>query len=387
MDILKSLFWLSGMSILTCWGIYPAIITVLSGMTRMRGIREKRNGIGGSVDLSFSVIISAYNEERRIGRRIKNLLEMRCKKALEIIVGSDGATDKTVRVVKQLGDPRVKVFAFEKNRGRALVHNDCAREASGDILLFTDAETIFEADFIDVIGAHFDDGEVGAVSGRMIYLNQNDSSIGRSAGFYWRYEEMIRRSESELGILGFGTGACLAIRKEAYRPIGPSEDIDYAETLELVGDGYRVVYEPKAIAYDFISETARGAFKTRVRQTSRSFKSILRRTFSMKIVARPGVFLAALFHKTFRHLTPFFMLFLLVSSFGLFGSKPVYTIIFLAQIVLYSLALIGWKYHAPRRYTFLFTVPFNFVILNLGRGVGVLAALLGKEKSSYQTVR
>lgn len=387
MVILKLLFWASFCAILICWIIYPIFVCVAA---QVRKVFWKRKGYSQANELGYSIIIAAYNEEDRISQRIRNLRQLNCENFVEILIGSDGSTDNTLEAAKQSGYPEVKVYAFEKNRGRASVHNDCVRHAKGDIIIFTDAETNFESDFIQRIGPHFGAPSVGAVSGRIMYLNENHSSISKTAGVYWQYEEIIRRSESALGILGFGTGACLAMRKEIYRPIGVTEDVDYAATLDAIANGYRVLYEPDALAYDYISETASGAFRTRIRQTSRCFKSVLRRIFATPILMRrPGIFAAALIHKTFRHLTPLFMLFLLVANFLLISRGSLYDSLFLLQVFFYSLAAAGYLFSGlfSGRFSSLIFFPYNFTLLNISRGIGVIIAVFGKDRATYRTAR
>lgn len=380
--LLGILFWLSAVCLVLSWIGYPACIFLLV-------IMQKDNKFVKRNDLqSVSFIIAAFNEEALIKDRINNLRLLNGDYPLEIIIGSDGSTDNTAEKAISFGLPEVKVFSFRENRGRAMVHNDCAVKAEGDILIFTDAETMFEKDFLEKILPYFADPEVGAVSGRIVYRNENKSDIGRSAGLYWRYEERIRMSESKLSILGFGTGAALAMRKTAYTSIGATEDIDYAATLEAAAKGYRVIYEPAALAYDFISETAEGAFRTRVRQTSRCFKSVLNRIFSRQILLkRPSLFCAALMHKTFRHLTPFFMLAIFISNFFLINSGIVYYISLFLQLAFYILAASGFltddRVRGPLRH--LLALPYNFVLLNIGRGVGVVVAIAGRDRATYQT--
>jgi len=305
--IIELLFWLNILFIMMSWVIYPVALFFLVRFKKEQAIS---NDSYGAIQKPFvSFIVAANNEEQNIQKRIENLISISGSWHFEIIIASDGSTDNTVETARALGYPELRVIEFEKNRGRATVHNDCSDLAKGDILLFTDAETIFAPDFLEFIMPYLNYHDVGAVSGRIVYLNQDSSEIGRSAGIYWRFEEFIRTSESRLGILGFGTGAALAIRKTAYKAIGPTEDIDYAATLAVCAENFQVKYEPMAKAYDYISETTSGAFSTRIRQTARCFKSVINRIFTSPIlIHRPKVMLAALMHKTFRHITPFFML-------------------------------------------------------------------------------
>jgi hypothetical protein len=178
------------------------------------------------------------------------------------------------------------------------------------------------------------------------------------------------------------------MRKQAYTPIVPTEDIDYAATLEAAARDYKIFYEPTAIAYDYISQTAAGAFRTRVRQTARCFGSVLKRIVSGPILLkRPALFWAALMHKTFRHLTPFFMLAAIFSNSFLLDAGTIYVVSFLLQLIFYCLAIggliAGDVVRGPWRH--ILTLPYNFVLLSIGRGVGVIVAIMGRSRASYQT--
>lgn len=368
--------------LLLTWIIYPVGIVVLAKLGRNHRLRN--NGDKPKI----SIIIAAYNEEKNITNRIENLLHQKGNYPLEILVGSDGSTDNTVNITQALNYPGVKAFDFKENRGRALVHNDCATRADGEILFFTDAETIFEDDFIEKIAPYFSDPSVGAVSGRIYYVNKDKTSIGHSAGLYWNYEELMRVAESKLGLLTFGTGAALAIRKIAFNRLNATEDIDYAATLEACARGYKVLYEPQASAYDYISETPAGAFKTRIRQTSRCFKSVIQRIFTARILLKhPFIFCAAMLHKVFRHLTPFFMILLFFSNLFLLNAGPHFVVLFFLQIIFYLMALGGYliDFYNLKLLKSLFSLPYTFLLLNISRGIGVVWAILGKEKATYQT--
>jgi cellulose synthase/poly-beta-1,6-N-acetylglucosamine synthase-like glycosyltransferase len=223
------------------------------------------------------------------------------------------------------------------------------------------------------------------VSGRIQYVNEDDSSITVSAGTYWRLEEKLRSWESALGILAFGTGAAFCIRRELYEPISANEDIDYALSMSVVQRGYRVAYEPEAIAFDLISATLNGAHRARVRQTSRASKSILGRLFKTPaLVTRPGILFSVLSHKTLRHLTPFLMLSLVASNFFLWSFGEWYYLTMICQLVFYFLALLGgigyllgWKLKP-------LAFPFTFVVLNSSRLWGMMDALFRSPPSVYR---
>lgn len=374
-------FWTSAFLLFMTWIGYPMLVI---GFASLRPTRARCDAIGRLP--TFSVIVAAYNEEKNIGSRIRSLL-VEAPNALEILIGCDGCTDKTAEIARTFGG-KVRVLEFPTNRGRALVHNDCVAQAKGEVVLFTDAETRFGDGCVEKLLAAFRDPTVGAVSGRIVYVNAAASPIGQSARAYWDLEERLRVAESKLDILGFGTGAVLALRKDLYRPIGATEDIDYAATLDIALGGYRILYEPSALAFDYISESVYGAARTRARQTSRSFLAIGRRLLSQRALGRPGVLLAGLFHKTFRHFTLAFLLGCLLGNVGVLTERGFYFVALVLQVIFYGLAFVGFVLHVSGKgSTRLVNIPYNFVAQSLFRIVGLFRGLARRGAASYTTVR
>jgi len=205
---LSLLYWISFFLLLFTWIFYLIFLYLIKLITVKN--EEKLNY---SYQPRISFIIAAHNEEAEIAERIKNILALDYPKELiEVIVASDGSTDNTNEIViNEFGnDSKVKLLAFEGRRGRAYIHNESVKEASADLIVFTDSKTRFDSKLLKNLIPYFSDPKVGAVSGRVYYKNTNQSSITESAGIYWKYEELIRKLESDIGVLSFGTGAGLA---------------------------------------------------------------------------------------------------------------------------------------------------------------------------------
>ena len=220
----------------------------------------------------ISVIIAAYNEEKNIENRIQNILKQDyILDNIEIIVASDGSTDKTVEIAKKYEKHNVKVLDFRENIGRATVHNNAVDIAKGEILIFTDAETIFEKDFIKEIIAPFYKKDVGCAIGNLKYVSNTNKSVQISEGIYFKFEKFIRKLESDLCILSTGTGACMGVRKNLWENLLPTDDVDFATPLDVIRKGYKVIYVPTAIAYDLPFLSLKREFFARIRQTSKNF--------------------------------------------------------------------------------------------------------------------
>lgn len=386
MTVIQLVFWLSLAGVLHTWGFYPAAMLVVSRWAKAgTGRREKRELLAC---YSVSFIVAARNEEETIFRRIQNLVEIsRGLKDVEVIVVSDGSRDGTCGEVLRARErwPSVRLLHFPEPVGRAVLHNEAAKICTGDILVFTDAETEFHPDFLPIILNHFEDPKVGAVSGRVYYVNERQSSVTISAGLYWKMEERMRAAESKLGILAFGTGAAFCMRRELYFPMhSPNDDVDYWETLSLVGRGFRIKYEPKAIAYDILDPNLTVTHKVRAKRTAMALRSMVDGLFRFRLWRRPGILFCLFSHKLMRHFSPFFLLGLLWSNMLLLKKGAFYEMTLLLQGTFYSMAAIGFVCHKKRWNWKPFVIPFNFFLLNFSRLLGAVRAALSKPPSSYR---
>jgi cellulose synthase/poly-beta-1,6-N-acetylglucosamine synthase-like glycosyltransferase len=376
------LYWASLVALVHTWGLY----TVCLLAWRLFRPAPGRPTVGRAAP-SVTFIVAAHNEERSIRGRLENLRTLVSPEgSAEVLVASDG-TDSTGEIVRefQKGWGAVRLLEFPDRRGRSTVHNEAASTATGEILVFTDAETRFDEAFLDHILPHFQDPSVAAVSGRITYINEKDSSITRSAGLYWRWEERLRSWESDLGLLAFGTGAAFCMRRELYTPMpGAHDDVDYWETLSLVGRGYRLRYEPRALAFDTLSPEVETTHRVRVRKTAMAFRSILQAVRAFGLWRRPEILFSIVSHKLLRHVSPALLLSLLVSNAALWSRGSWYRWTLIIQGVFYSLALLGGVGHA-RGWTWKpLSIPFNFVLLNYSRMLGLVSGIIRKPPPTYR---
>lgn len=384
-DLTAIVYWVSLICVSHTWGLYWVVLYCWCHL-KPDSNENQYNESCPSASVSF--IIAARNEEKSIAERIENLREISSGLHwVEVLVGSDGSQDQTCREIlkAQKEWPVVRLFDFPTPRGRSAVHNDMVKQAKGEILVFTDAETRFDPLFLRYIIPRFRNPMVGAVSGRIYYRNLEDSSITVSAGLYWELEEKLRTMESHLGILAFGTGAAFCMRRELYMPMKAAhDDVDFWETLSVAGRGLKVEYEPRAKAYDTIYASLAPTHHVRVRRTSKAFRSILGGVLEFRLWRRPAVLFSVVSHKLLRHLSPFFLLLLLASNLlvASYGSWYVFTLV--AQSIIYGLGALGWVAHARGVKFKPVALPFNFLLLNYSRLFGVLHGLVKKPPSSIR---
>ena len=380
---MKVVWWISFAIVFWYYVGYTIVLATLAK------IKKPNDNIIYNYTPRVSIVISAYNEERVISRRIHNCLDLNYPKdKLEIIIGSDGSTDNTVKIAKEIAqqNQNIVVLDFQKNRGRSQVHNDCVQAASGDIICFTDADTVYERDCIRKLVRHYADPNVGAVGGELRSRSFSKDALGNGQGMYWRWEYALRRWQSILGVLTKTSGANMSIRKSLYHPLPNDIDIDQAVGPMVILQGYRVVHEPEAIAYEEFPTSMRGELHARRRFTIRALTALLR----YKILLNPLKFPAISFHlisyRVVRYLVPVLLISLFISNALLLRESPnLYTITFIGQSLFYSLSIIGFILQRTGKKFFLFSIPFAFVWFYTGILWGLVEFISGKRIFSYET--
>jgi cellulose synthase/poly-beta-1,6-N-acetylglucosamine synthase-like glycosyltransferase len=335
-------------------------------------------------DIPFvSVILSVYNEEAALPAKLANVLALDYPRdRLELIVASDGSNDRTTEVVAEAEDERVRLLDYPSRRGRALVSNDAVETARGEWLLFTDADTKMAPDFLQALLTHLLDEGVGVVDGSMICVNEADSAIAEDVGFYWRYESALKQAESQLGWLSSTFGACTAVRRSVFRPLLPTEDVDFTTPLDAVKDGYRVIHEPAARAYEVTHSDLRTQFNARVRMVTKNLPGTLRK-IDRRLLCRPLVLLALVSHKLLRWATPVLLLAALGLNIALAIQGRFFALL-AAQLAFYVAALIGGAAEALGRRVPIASSAFSFAVANAGFLVGIVNSLRRVRITFYE---
>lgn len=353
---------------------YPALLGFFSFFKRKQLIHDK------NAEPLVSIIIAAYNEEKVIKDRLQNIFSSDYpKEKIEVIVASDGSTDRTAEIANAFVGGRVKVFKFNTKRGRAAVQDDTVKHATSGILFFTDAETKYDTYCIRNMVKHYADEKVGCVCGRLIAKNLDDSALGLGQKLYWRFEYFLRTSQSKLGILSKATGANMSIRKSLYKNVQPEADIDTVAPLNVVLAGYRVVYEEDAVAYETFSLDFSRQFLIRQRYVLYSFWTFKYYFNLLNPFAHPVVAVNLISYKLLRYLTPVFLIALFFLNLALVGKSTFYNSCFILQSLFYLFALAGFMLMKTDYKTKIFSVPFSICYLELGILSGVIKFLQGKK--------
>jgi len=332
-------------------------------------------------------LITAYNEGKNIANKLNNaLLSDYPADRLEIVVASDGSTDGTDRIVKDFSERGVRLIRVEGRVGKTETQNRAVLMATGDVIIFSDATTVYERNAIRKIVRNYADHTVGAVSGRYEYYNPTNASIGIGTILFWKYENLIKRSQTRIKTITGCCGCIYSVRRNLYTPLPPDIISDLVEPLKILEKGYRIVFEPEAIAHEETTEKTREEFQMRVRVISRGMRGLL----YMKILFNPFkhgfVSFQLISHKLFRWLVPVYMIMLFASNAYLID-KPFYTETFFLQVVFYGMALVGWfgeRYHLKNK---LFSIPLYFLTVNIASMISLFKTIKGYKAVTWETVR
>lgn len=362
---------------------YPVLLFII------QAVYSKKHHIDESFTPKVTLIVSCFNEADVIESKINNSLNIDYPKdQLQILFVSDGSTDQTDELVKKSNDPRIQLIRQEGRLGKTSGLNLAVPEATGDIIVFSDANAMYQPNALKKLVRHFADQQVGLVVGAAIYTDGNESSAAQSENSYWEYELLIKSWESNIHSVVGGDGAIYAIRKSLYDPLDAKDINDFVNPLEIIAKGFRGIFDREAIcleetAGDFVKEA-----KRKERIVNRSFRGLMK----VKRVMNPfktGFFaLEVISHKLLRWLIPFFLLGIAVTSvIHAYDNIFVFKILYVLEMLFLWLAIIGFLLHKSKKSSIVFFLPYYFLMVNYFSMIGVFKALLGDIQVTWSSPR
>lgn len=334
----------------------------------------------------MTVLLTVHNEQDVIQQRIANLLECSYPHdRLKVLVASDGSTDQTANLVRAIADDRVSLMETP-GLGKTGTQNLALKKVDSDIVVFTDADIVFDSEFLNRIAERFRDARVGAVDGRLLYSKKTGDSTIDSQGFYWNYELKVRHLESQLGWLAVVAGASFAVRRDLLQPMESSIGEDCIVPLDVAQQGFLVVHEPAAMAYNEFEEGAGLTLRRRIRQTLRNWQGTWSRPELLNPIRHPFYALALWSHKLLRWLSPVFLLVALITSSWLLITAPNIFSIAAAvpYLALFGMAGLGWLSTAIGHRIPGTGVALSFLLANTAFLVGIVRATLGSRIHAYR---
>lgn len=374
MFLAKTIFFSSIFMIFYVYLGYPALVFLI-GLVRNKKV--KRGNYGPYV----SILIAAYNEEDSIEATLKNKLEIDYPKdKLEIIVVSDGSTDNTESLVRQYEQQGVKLLIQKPRAGKTSALNMALAEAKGEILVFSDANSIYELDAVPMLVRNFADPGVGYVTGKMIYTNPDGATIGDGCTTYMKYENTLRSLETKLGSIVGVDGGIDAVRKNLYQSMNPDQLPDFVLPLKVVDQGYRVVYEPKAILKEPSLKTPKDEYKMRVRVSLRSLWAMMDMRQLLNIIKFKLFAWQLWSHKMLRYLCFIFLVGAYVTNLMLWSEGSFYKSLFILQNMAYLGTIVSpLVEHKGHNSRVLYLLNY-FALLNLAAAHAFFKFLIGQKQ-------
>ncbi len=301
---------------------------------------------------------------------------------VQIVFVSDGSTDRTNEILKAVTDPNIEAIFLPHRSGKAVALNQAVLRARHEILAFSDASTLFASDTLRKLSRHFSDGRVGAVCGALRFQASAESQ--QTEGVYWKYESMIRLMETRLGATLTASGAAYAMRRNAYIPLAPGTVLDdFVIPMNARKAGYRVLYDPEAIATDYAPESIKGEFTRRVRLATGSFASLM-----FLLLVPMGAFgrFAFISHKLLRWILPLILCSLLVSNIALLR-YPGYVLFGVLQLFFYAWAGFGFLFRERIQNVRFALLAYFLLVMNVAFLVGMFRCLTKREEGAWQRVQ
>ena len=381
MVLAQIIFWSSVAVLFYVYCGYPMLVYAVS---RAFGKSVAR----GPFEPSVTIVITAYNEENGIRAKIENTLLVEYpKEKLEIIVASDGSNDATEEIVRQFSNRGVQLFRQEGRAGKTATQNAAVERSKGEIILFSDATTMYRPDVLSSLLPNFADSSIGCVAGKLVYVNSADTNIGSGAKKYWSYETFLKEHESRACSL-IGVSGCLyAVRKSAYVPMYPEACSDFLICTVLYRQGLRSVYEPNAVCTEETNQRTREEFQMRVRVISQTFTDLWRNRDILNIFKTGFYGIEVISHKLLRYAVPLFLLLILFSSAYLALYERFFTLVLALEVGFYLCAFVAWLLELRRVKLGVFAVPLYFVLTNVSSTIGFYKFLRGHRFAQWEPIR
>ena len=360
---------------------YPLLVYIFS---RLFPKAVKR----GLIEPTVTVLITAFNEESAIRQKIENTLKLEHPTdKLEIIVASDGSTDATDEIVKEYADRGVQLFRQEGRVGKTVTQNNAVKRATGEIILFSDATTEYSPDVLTKVLPNFADETVGCVAGRLVYVDDADSNVGKGAQGYWNYETFIKTAESAACSLIGASGCLYAVRRSAYREMYAEACSDFLICTILYRQGLRSVFEPDAVCYEETNRESKGEMQMRIRVISQTFTDLWRNVDMLNPFKSGFYAIELVSHKVLRYAVPLLLLGIFISAGLLAASSLFFSVIFLLQVLFYLCALAGWLLERTGRKASLLAIPLYFVLANLASVIAFFRFVRGERVATWEPIR
>ena len=376
---MEFLFWLSLTLLFYIYFGYPLLASAVAKLAyRTVGKRE-------DYQPKVSILIAAYNEANDIESTLRNKLALDYPEdKIELLVISDESedgTDEIVREVAQGSSFPIRLFRQVPRQGKTAGLNTLVPETFGDIILFSDANSQWDAQAVSRLCSNFADPDVGYVTGKMVYVNDDGSLVGDGCSAYMKYENWLREQETRIGSVVGVDGGIDAMRKSLYQSLNADQLPDFVQPLKVVEKGYRVVYESRALLKEEALNDSDSELSMRVRVSLRALWALKDMKHLMNPLNGPLFAWQLISHKLLRYTAFVPLLTLALSTLLLAPNWGIYTLAFVGFVTFTLLAWTGFRRESKAQsLSVAYSVPYYFALLNIASYKAVIAFLKGEKK-------
>jgi cellulose synthase/poly-beta-1,6-N-acetylglucosamine synthase-like glycosyltransferase len=355
-------------------------------LVRIKRIFRQKQKFQENYTPRITLMVAAYNEEAYIKEKINNSLSLDYPKDhIQFLFVTDGSDDKTPEIVREY--QQILLMHKSERQGKIMAVERAMSEVTGEIVIFTDANTLLNNDALKNIVRHFANPKVGVVSGEKRILNRDiDEAAGAGEGFYWKYESKLKKWDDELYSVMGAAGELFAIRTKLFEPI-PKDSLieDFYMSFKIVEKGYKIAYEPDAYALEEPSASVKEELKRKVRIAAGGIQSIVRLSELLNPFKYGVITFQYVSHRALRWtLAPLALPIIFILNIFLLDQGWIYQVSMVAQIVFYMSALIGYLLEKKHiRFKLLF-IPYYFCMMNYAVYAGFKRYLKGSQSVLWE---
>ncbi len=338
---------------------------------------------------TVALFVSCYNEINVIEDKIQNSLAIDYPRdKIDYIFISDGSDDGTDEIIKRYQDQGIKLIRQEGRLGKTSGLNLAMPTTQAEIIVFSDANAIYEPNAVKMLVRNFNDPAIGYVVGAALYTDTQVTASARSENKYWEYEIAVKKMETSLHSVVGGDGAIYAIRKFLYEPLDEKDINDFVNPLQIITKGYRGIFEPEAKCYEETAGDFEKEARRKVRIVNRSFRGLMK-VSSVLNPLNTGIFsFEIISHKLLRWLVPFFLIFAIIgmiylSSHGYF----LFQVMLLLGILLIWFSAVGYIKSGYSNISPIFSYPYYFLMINTASLLGIIQAIKGNIQVTWESAR